>query len=33
MRMPDRRTHRGRRDLILLDLLGSVGLHCAKAAN
>jgi Uncharacterized protein conserved in bacteria (DUF2188) len=33
LRMPDRRTRRGRRDLALLHLLGSVGLRRAQAAN
>ena len=33
LRMPDRRTRRGKRDLALLHLLGSVGLRRAEAAN
>ena len=33
LRMPDRRTRQGKRDLALLHLLGSVGLRRAEAAN
>jgi integrase len=33
LRMPDRRTTRGKRDLALLHLLGSVGLRRAEAAD
>jgi integrase/recombinase XerD len=33
LRMPDRRTRQGKRDLALLHLLGSAGLRRAEAAN
>ena len=33
LRMPDRRTRQGKRDLALLHLLGSVGLRRAETAN
>jgi site-specific recombinase XerD len=33
LRMPDRRTRKGKRDLALLHLLGSAGLRRAEAAN
>ena len=33
LRMPDRRTRKGKRDLALLQLLGSAGLRRAEAAN
>lgn len=33
LRMPDRRTRQGKRDLALLHLLGSVGLRRAEACT
>jgi site-specific recombinase XerD len=33
LRMPDRRTHQGKRDLAMLHLLGSAGLRRAEAAR
>jgi site-specific recombinase XerD len=32
LKMPDRRTRQGKRDLALLHLLGSAGLRCSEAA-